>query len=178
MQRSIEGRQGKSGIDLTSLWTLIKPGRWTFLESALRNAIYLWLIHGIVSMGLNYATAWGVFNNIRWGIVMVPVNALEASTSTFVGHAWGEWRAQAGFHERKPKATRRDLYTISRPAFVSCAIALAVEVPFCIFLSLWGIRKFSFYISESEPVALITEKMWRVSTLFSSLTHNWIFNLR
>ncbi|PQE22578.1 hypothetical protein CJF31_00001505 [Rutstroemia sp. NJR-2017a BVV2] len=161
MQRSIGGREGKPGVNFASLWTLIKPGRWTFFESALRNAIYLWLIHGIVSMGLNYATAWGVFNNIRWGIVMVPVNALEASTSAFVGHGWGEWRAQVGPHEKKPKATLRDLYTISRPAFVSCAIALAVEIPFCIFLSLWGIRKFSFYLSESEPVALITEKMWR-----------------
>ncbi|PQE20421.1 hypothetical protein CJF30_00001723 [Rutstroemia sp. NJR-2017a BBW] len=161
MQRSIDGREGKPGVNFASLWTLIKPGRWTFFESALRNAIYLWLIHGIVSMGLNYATAWGVFNNIRWGIVMVPVNALEASTSAFVGHAWGAWRAQVGPHEKKPKATLSDLYTISRPAFVSCAIALAVEIPFCIFLSLWGIRKFSFYLSESEPVALITEKMWR-----------------
>lgn len=29
------------------------------------------------------------FNTIRWGLVMVPVSALEATTSTFVGHEWG-----------------------------------------------------------------------------------------
>lgn len=94
----------KPGISISALRTLIRTGIWTFLESALRNAIYLWLIHGIVSMGLDYATAWGVFNNIRWGIVMVPVNAIEASTSAFVGHAWGAWRKSVGADVRKPKA--------------------------------------------------------------------------
>ncbi|KAL3425306.1 hypothetical protein PVAG01_02097 [Phlyctema vagabunda] len=92
-----------------SLPVLVRPGIWTFLESALRNAIYLWLISGIVDMGLNYATAWGVFNTIRWGIVMVPVQALEASSLTFVGHAWGKWRASVGARVRKPRATRQDL---------------------------------------------------------------------
>lgn len=58
---------------LGSLVVLIPPGIWTFLKSALRNVIYLWLISGIISMGLDYATAWGVFNIIRWGVIMVLV---------------------------------------------------------------------------------------------------------
>lgn len=56
-----------------ALMALVRPGISTFLESAQRNAVYLWLVHGIVNMGSDYATAWGVFNTIRWGIVMVPV---------------------------------------------------------------------------------------------------------
>lgn len=59
---------------------LLKPGLITFLESAIRNALYLWLVSGIVSMSVNYAMAWGVFITIRWGLVMVPVQALEATT--------------------------------------------------------------------------------------------------
>lgn len=35
------------------------------------------------------------FNTIRWGLVMVPVNALAATASTFVGHEWGLWRERA-----------------------------------------------------------------------------------
>lgn len=49
----------------------------------------LWQIHGVVSMGQSYATAWGVFNTIRWGLIMVPVQALEATSNAFVGHRWG-----------------------------------------------------------------------------------------
>jgi hypothetical protein len=94
---------------IASLKILARPAIYTFAESALRNSIYLWLISGIVSMGSDYATAWGVFNTIRWGIVMVPVQALEASTLTFVGHAWGQWRAQVGPEVKRPKASRRDL---------------------------------------------------------------------
>lgn len=99
----------KPRITLTSFKTLARPAIYTFAESALRNSIYLWLISGIVSMGSDYATAWGVFNTIRWGIVMVPVQALEASALTFVGHAWGVWRGRVGAEVRRPKATRRDL---------------------------------------------------------------------
>lgn len=73
---------------------LLKPGLITFLESAIRNALYLWLVSGIVSMSVDYATAWGVFTTIRWGLVMVPVQALEATTLAFVGHAWGQWRSR------------------------------------------------------------------------------------
>jgi len=71
-----------------ALRILIRPGFLTFLESAIRDTLYLWLISGIISMGSDYATAWGVFNTIRWGLIMVPVQALEASSLTFVAHAW------------------------------------------------------------------------------------------
>lgn len=44
---------------------LLRPGLKTFAESAIRNTLYLWLVANIVSMGSDYATAWGVFNTIR-----------------------------------------------------------------------------------------------------------------
>lgn len=106
-------RQNKSDESRTpslkSLKVLLRPGIWTFTESALRNSIYLWLTTGIVSMGLDYVTAWGVFNTTRWGIFMVPVQALEASTLTFIGHAWGRWRAEVGPTLKKPSATKQEL---------------------------------------------------------------------
>jgi len=108
-ERAANDTASKPRLLLSSLKTLARPAIWTFAESALRNSIYLWLIHGIVEMGLDYATAWGVFNTIRWGIFMVPVQALEASTLTFVGHAWGRWRAEVGPTLRHPKATMKDL---------------------------------------------------------------------
>lgn len=92
-----------------ALRVLLRPGIITFLESAIRNALYLWLVHGIVSMGSDYATAWGVFNTIRWGLVMVPVQALEQTSLAFVGHAWGKWRREVGGINRRPKASRGNL---------------------------------------------------------------------
>lgn len=105
-----------------SLKVLVRPAIYTFAESALRNSIYLWLISGIVSMGSDYATAWGVFNTIRWGIVMVPVQALEASALTFVGHAWGQWRAKVGPELKRPKALRRDILSKSSSSMSLCRI--------------------------------------------------------
>lgn len=95
---------------LRALLILARPGIFTFLESAFRNVIYLWLVSGVVAMGLTYATAWGVFNTIRWGLIMVPVQALEASASTFIGHRWGAWRKRVGPANIKAKATNRDLF--------------------------------------------------------------------
>ncbi len=89
-----------------ALIVLLRPGIPTFAESAIRNALYLWLVTNIVSMGADYATAWGVFNTIRWGIVMVPVQTLEATALAFVGHAWGRWRQEVGGQRRKAKANR------------------------------------------------------------------------
>jgi len=120
LERRLEDEEPKPRLSFLCLRTLVRPGIWTFLESALRNSIYLWLIHGIVSMGLNYATAWGVFNTIRWGIFMVPVQSLEASTLTFVGHAWGKWRAEVGPTLKRPSATKHDL--LSR--FIHCHASL------------------------------------------------------
>lgn len=94
---------------LGALRILLKPGCLTFTESAVRNAFYLWLISTIVAMGSNYATAWGIFVTIRWGLIMVPVQALEASALTFGGHAWGQWRATIGREARRGKASRKDI---------------------------------------------------------------------
>ncbi|KAF2233510.1 hypothetical protein EV356DRAFT_547726 [Viridothelium virens] len=43
---------------LHSLKILLRPGLFTFTESAVRNVITLWLLHGIASVDLDYATAW------------------------------------------------------------------------------------------------------------------------
>ncbi|KAL8996286.1 MAG: hypothetical protein Q9169_004172 [Polycauliona sp. 2 TL-2023] len=144
-----------------ALKVLLPPGTITFIESAIRNALYLWLVHGIVSMGSDYATAWSVFNTIRWGLVMVPVSALEATTLAFIGHAWGHWRREVGVENRKPKMTRKQLVAVIRPALTSVIIALIVEVPLCIFLAVFGCRPFAYYLSNSDAVADITAHMWQ-----------------
>ncbi|CAL8577150.1 hypothetical protein XPA_002995 [Xanthoria parietina] len=144
-----------------ALTVLLPPGTITFIESAVRNALYLWLVHGIVSMGSDYATAWSVFNTIRWGLVMVPVAALEATTLAFIGHAWGHWRREVGVESRKPKMARRQWVAVVRPALTSIVIALIVEVPLCIFLAVFGCRPFAYYLSNSDAVADITAHMWQ-----------------
>ncbi|KAI0508438.1 hypothetical protein F5B22DRAFT_397381 [Xylaria bambusicola] len=144
-----------------ALAVLIRPGIITFLESAVRNALYLWLVTTIVALGTTYATAWGVFNTIRWGLVMVPVNALEATSLQLIGHRWGKWRWEMGVENCRPKATRRHVYTIVQPALMSLAIALVVEIPIAIFLSFFGARPFAWYISGSWDVADVTAYMWR-----------------
>lgn len=96
-------------FSISAIKILAPPSTYTFIESALRNALYLWLVSSIVSLGETYSTAWGVFNTIRWGLVMVPVQALEASTLAFVGHNWGQWRARVGANLTKAKASSRDL---------------------------------------------------------------------
>ncbi|KAK3058476.1 hypothetical protein LTR09_000040 [Extremus antarcticus] len=146
---------------MSALVVLAKPGAFTFAESAVRNALYLWLISGIVAMGSDYATAWGVFNTIRWGLIMVPVQALEATSLAFVGHEWGAWRRTVGTSTRRPVATWKQLRTITNPALKACLIALAIEVPMCLFLSFYGARRFAHYISGSTEVARITETMWK-----------------
>lgn len=84
-----------------ALKALFRPGIMTFAESAVRNALYLWLVSTIVAMGSDYATAWGIFSTVRWGLVMVPVQALEQTSNAFVGHAWGRWRKDMGVEERR-----------------------------------------------------------------------------
>lgn len=159
-QRSAE-QKGATIPSLRGLKILLRPGSTTFLESAIRNALYLWLVHGIVSMGSDYATAWGVFNTIRWGLVMVPVQALEATSLAFIGHAWGRWRREMGVESRTPKMSRRHLTAVVKPALTSLTIALIVEVPLCIFLAIFGCRPFALYLSGSATVAAITAHMWQ-----------------
>ena len=81
---------------IRGFFVLFKPGSATFVESAVRNTLYLWLVSGVVAMSADYATAWGVFSTIRWGLIMVPVQATEASTLTFVGHEWGRLKQRTG----------------------------------------------------------------------------------
>lgn len=50
---------------ISALKVLLRPGVITFIESAVRNALYLWLVSTIVALGTTYATAWGIFNTIR-----------------------------------------------------------------------------------------------------------------
>lgn len=102
-------RENPTSPSIAAPKVLLGPGLVTFLESAVRNALYLWLVHGIVAMGSDYATAWGVFNTIRWGLVMVPVHALEATSLAFIGHAWGRWRRDIGVDNRRPKMSRGQL---------------------------------------------------------------------
>jgi Na+-driven multidrug efflux pump len=109
LQRQSPNSEQSVKPGLTALKILARPSVYTFTESAIRNALYLWLVSRIILLGENYATAWGVFNTIRWGLVMVPVQALEASTLTFVGHNWGQWRARVGVQIRRPKASKADL---------------------------------------------------------------------
>ncbi|OKO97560.1 hypothetical protein PENSUB_10354 [Penicillium subrubescens] len=110
VQKEPDERQHLS-IGLSAFMTLLKPSVYTFTESAIRNAIYLWLVNRIVQMGETYATAWGVFNTIRWGLVMVPVQALESSTLAFVGHAWGAFRASSD--TTHPRASRKEILSRS-----------------------------------------------------------------
>lgn len=36
-------------------------------------------------------------------------------------------------------------------------------MPLCLFLSFWGLQSFAFYLSASDTVAKITQRMWKVS---------------
>jgi hypothetical protein len=148
---------------LPALVTLARPGAIFFTESAIRNALYLWLVHGIVGLGSDYATAWGVFSTIRWGLIMVPVMALEATTLTFVGHSRGALRASIVGVSRSAKSqvTRQQLWNVIRWALYSVVIVLMVEIPLCLIMSFAGAEPFARYLSGSEEVARITARMWR-----------------
>lgn len=148
---------------VAALYTLARPGAIFFVESAVRNALYLWLVHGIVGLGSDYATAWGVFSTIRWGLIMVPVMALEATTLTFVGHSWGAFRAWLATTtpSATPQVTVRQIWSITRWAFYSIIVVLAVEIPLCLLMSFLGAKPFARYLSGSEKVSQIAARMWR-----------------
>ncbi|CAG8400547.1 unnamed protein product [Penicillium salamii] len=129
------------------------------VRRSIRNATHLWLVHQIVLLGSDYATSWGVFNTIRWGLIMVPVQALEASTLTFVGHNWGAYRA--GKSSEQPRASRREILEVTRPSLRSALVVLVFETVTCVVLSLRGIEAFARYLSGSNAVAKITQTMWK-----------------
>lgn len=163
MHRQLGSPEEQTKPRLKALGILARPAIYTFAESLVRNVLYLWVVGRIIDLGQDYATAWGVFNTIRWGLIMVPVQALESSALAFVGHRWGQWRAEkaVGPSSRKPSASWNDIKRIARPAIVSAGVSLVIEIPICIFLSLWGMKEFAYYISNSERVADITRKMWQ-----------------
>lgn len=146
---------------VTAFLVLLRPGIMTFIESAVRNALYLWLVSNIVSMGSNYATAWGVFNTIRWGLVMVPVQTAEASSLAFTGRRWAAFRSTEGRQQLRPTANKQQLIYITAPASIACIIVLAVEIPLCILLSTVGAKPYARWISGSDVVAAITAHMWQ-----------------
>jgi hypothetical protein len=92
---------------------------------------------------------------------MVPVQALEATSLVFVAHAWGAWRRVNSTNIDRPKATKKEVLTIVRPALRSSTIALVLEVPICIFLSLYAARRFAMFLSDDRAVAVVVEKMWK-----------------
>lgn len=145
---------------LSALMLLAYPGILMFVESLVRNAIYLWIVSGIVALGTEYGTAWGVFNTIRWGIVMVPVQSLEATSLAFIGHNWGQLHQYIDTFGQTTFPLSQQ-YKIFSPALKSLAIAVIVEIPLCIFLSFFGAEKFAYYLSGSKPVAKITAHMWK-----------------
>ena len=127
LQRQSPSSEQSVKPGLTAFKILARPSVYTFTESAIRNALYLWLVSRIILLGENYATAWGVFNTIRWGLVMVPVQALEASTLTFVGHNWGQWRARVGVEIRRPKASKANLLGPALPDFLNVQANLLLQ---------------------------------------------------
>ncbi|KFH44699.1 hypothetical protein ACRE_045230 [Hapsidospora chrysogenum ATCC 11550] len=158
-EEELDGERESTRPSLRALLVLLRPGILTLTESAVRNALYLWLVSTIVALGSTYATAWGIFNTIRWGLVM----ALEATSLAFVGHRWGSWRRDIGKATRRPgRVAYRTILRIAKPALVSLCLALAVEVPLAIFLSIWGARSFALYLSGSDDeVADVTAHMWK-----------------
>lgn len=162
LTRTRNTRSESSSPSLSALMIMARPAAFTLLESAIRNALYLWMIHTVISLGTTYATAWGVFVTMRWGLLMVPTFALEATTLAFVGHAWGRWRFTGDEASLdRPRMTKRDLYQITRPAGISIAIALAIEIPSCIIFSIFAARNFAFFLSQNDEVAELTVHMWR-----------------
>ena len=103
---------------LRALKMLLRPDIVTFIDYAVSNAFYLWLVHGIISKGFNYATAWSVFNTICWGFVMVPVQALEAASIAVSGHVWGHWRREIGAESRRSNIARKRLMSTSIPHLI------------------------------------------------------------
>ncbi|OTB16412.1 hypothetical protein K445DRAFT_332138 [Daldinia sp. EC12] len=149
-------------LSFRALTVLLRPGILTLAESAIRNALYLWLVSTIVALGSTYASAWTIFTTIRWGLVMVPVQSLEATSLAFIGHHWGSWRRSIGKTTRRPgRVALKTIMRITRPALISLAISLLVEVPLAIFLSIWGARSFARYLGQPDEVADITAYMWR-----------------
>jgi len=92
---------------------------------------------------------------------MVPVQALEATTLTFIGHIWGGWRRSIDGQTNPSSVSWPVIRSFFRPALISVVVALIIEVPLCLFLSFFGAEPFAYYLSNNHAVAKITAHMWR-----------------
>ncbi|CEL07707.1 Putative Podospora anserina S mat genomic DNA chromosome 4, supercontig 1 [Aspergillus calidoustus] len=149
---TVSFRRDADAPTIREFFVLPKPGLITLIESAIRNALYLWLVAGVVSMSADYATAWGVFSTIWWALIIVPVQAAEATTLPFVGRAWGQLKRRGDLQRWS---------WLSLYAFLSVALILMIETPLLIFMSLYVVSPFAFWLSNSCPVAKIVENLWR-----------------
>jgi hypothetical protein len=50
---------------------------------------------------------------------------------------------------------------VAMPALISAATVLTIEIPLCVFMSLFGCKPFARYISGSDVVAGIAAHMWQ-----------------
>ena len=87
---------------------LLHPKFFIFVKSAIRNALYLWLISGIVVMGSDYATAWGVFNTIRWGHYG-PSSGFGRIFASFHWTCMGLMESKSGHWELKSESNQDGL---------------------------------------------------------------------
>ncbi|KAF9053447.1 hypothetical protein BJ165DRAFT_1340079, partial [Panaeolus papilionaceus] len=139
---------------------LYNVGQWTFLESAMRNAVYMWQMHDITSLGLEYALVWATFGVVRRITVDIPVRSLELTTNTFVGNNWRVYL------ERK-KTGSRDLTSwceireLTSPALKSTIVALLLTVPLVIWVTLAGAKQIA-RLYGNEDVASMVAEMWTV----------------
>ncbi|TVY82521.1 hypothetical protein LSUE1_G003878 [Lachnellula suecica] len=151
-----------------SLKVLFQHGIWTFIESAIRNLILVYLMIGLTTaLKTENATAWNAFRDIRLGMLLVPLQALETSTLTFVGHAWGEWRKEVGPTEtqvevkesEKDKLTK--FYAITKPAWLPCLMIPPLETVLFIVLSIWWAKPYALFMSGDQSTAAMVQWMWR-----------------
>lgn len=127
MQRRSRGKGDPVRLGIKTFKILARPSAYTFTLSAFRNSLYLWLFSRIISLGKNYGTAWGVFNTICQGLVMVSAQALEASTLTFVSHNGGQWRARVGIILRRPRYSPSSSLWTSASTTDSCPSSLRLS---------------------------------------------------
>ncbi|KAL4933033.1 uncharacterized protein BDV17DRAFT_279328 [Aspergillus undulatus] len=130
---------------LSAFLILFNPGSIRFIESAVRDSLYLWLVLGVVAMSTDYATA-----------------------LAFVGHAWGEVKVRPGSgpwsgRDENETWSWGSPYVVTRPALLSVAIALMVEIPLLIFMSLYG-----------QHVSEIVAPMWRTIDCYG-LDNAWTY---
>ena len=167
-RRVEEGDGNHLKVRMVALKSLLRPSIYTFTESAIRNAIYLWIVHDIVQLGEDYATAWGVFNTIRWGLVMVPVQALETSTLAFVGHHWGIFRAskQAEYPQASHKEILSMVHLSSKPEPMLTSSQIYCDPPF--YLVQWHLSSRSCFLplflsraSKHSRTIYPAQRLWR-----------------